>query len=344
MAKAVRMQDIAEQVGVSVVTVSKALSGQRGMSEAMRRRIIETADAMGYVRGAVRRSHAHDERTFRIGILVADRYLDRYVSFYQNLQQLVAQELAAMDCATLLEGVGDEAQEKGTLPQIIMGGQVDGVILIGRLSDPILTAIHDSGIPHVYLDFSDHHYDEDAVVSDNYYGAYILTNYLFSLGHSRIGYVGTLLSTSSITDRYFGYRRALLEHACEAPDEWVIQDRDPVSGELDEERYMRLPEDMPTAFVCNSDLTAALFIRKLRAHGYSVPEDISVVGYDNFIYPGLCNIEITTFDVDTREMAYRAVHNLLHRLRGESYRRGVVIVGGRLIERDSAAAPSVAGR
>ena len=336
MAKAVRLQDIAARIGVSTVTVSKALSGQKGMSDALRRQIIETAAEMGYVRDSSRHHFSDDPaRTYRIGILVADRFLDQYVSFYSSMQQLVAKETAARRCATLLAGISPEMEQAGILPGIMVSDQLDGVILIGRLKDTFLTVVHETGIPAIYLDFSSHLYDEDAVVSDNYYGAYTLTNHLFSMGHTRIAYVGTILATSSITDRYFGYRRSMLEHGCDVPVEWIIPDRDSEQGVLDINRFFTLPRDMPTAFVCNSDLTAAMMIRKLDRSGYDVPGDISVTGYDNFLYPGLCDIGITTFNVDAKEMSRQAVQNLLHKLDGESYRHGVTIIGGQFIERES---------
>ncbi len=337
MSKAVRLSDIAARVGVSTVTVSKALSGQKGMSSEVRARILKTAEEMGYVKGAARRSSAEKRTGFRIGLLVAERYLGKYVTFYAHLQQLVAAEIAARECAMLLEGVSLESEMHTVVPDIIGDGLCDGVILIGKVATPYLKMLEQLAVPTVYLDFTEPVLDADAVISDSFYGSYLLTDYLFSLGHERIGFVGTLLATSSITDRYLGYLRAVMEHGRKAREDWILADRDPGTGVQDIDRHFTLPEEMPTAFVCNCDLSAAVLIRKLRANGYSVPEDISVVGYDNFLYPGFCDIGITTWDVDTREMAKRAVHNLLHKLRGENYRRGVVVVGGRLIVRDSAA-------
>ncbi len=338
MSKAVRLSDIAARVGVSTVTVSKAISGQKGMSDEVRARILETAQEMGYVKGAARRGSAEKRTGFRIGLLVAERYLGKYVSFYAHMQQLVAAEIAAKDCVMLLEGIPLESETGAIVPGIINDGFCDGVILIGKVAAPYLRMLEKLGIPTIYLDFTEPDHDADAVISDSFYGSYMLTNYLYSLGHERIGFVGTLLATSSITDRYLGYLRAMMEHGQEARRDWILEDRDPDTGVQDLDRHFILPKEVPTAFVCNCDLSAAVFIRKLRSLGYSVPEDVSVVGYDNFLYPGFCDIGITTWDVDTREMAKRAVHNLLHKLRGENYRRGVVIVGGRLIRKDSAIA------
>ena len=94
-------------------------------------------------------------------------------------------------------------------------------------------------------------------------------------------------------------------------------------------------KDMPTAFVCNSDLTASMVINQLEEQGYRVPQDFSVVGFDNYLFPGLCDVEITTYEVDIREMANKAIHVLLKKVGGERYKQGITIVEGRLVEKAS---------
>jgi len=92
---------------------------------------------------------------------------------------------------------------------------------------------------------------------------------------------------------------------------------------------------MPTAFVCNCDLAASQLIKKLKENGYRVPEDISVVGFDNYLYPGLCDVEITTYEVDMKEMARKSINNLLRKISGEYYKQGVTIVEGHIVLKDS---------
>lgn len=158
------------------------------------------------------------------------------------------------------------------------------------------------------------------------------------MGHTRIGYVGTVLATGSITDRYMGYLRAMMEHGSEVRQEWIIEDREREHGSIDPENYIRLPGELPTAFVCNCDIAASFLIKALEVRGLKVPQDVSVVGYDNFIYPGICDVEITTYEVDIKEMARRAVHTLIKKIAGEEYRHRVYIVEGQLVIKDSVAA------
>jgi LacI family transcriptional regulator/LacI family purine nucleotide synthesis repressor len=147
--------------------------------------------------------------------------------------------------------------------------------------------------------------------------------------------VGTVLATNSITDRFLGYMKSLMEHGQKYCPEWVIADRDIESGLIDEENLLQLPEDMPTAFVCNCDLTAGKLINKLRRFGYRVPEDISVAGYDNYIHPDLCDIAITSYEVDLKEMAKQCVEMLIGKLNNEGSASGIQMVEGRLVIKES---------
>ncbi|MDE6387812.1 MAG: LacI family DNA-binding transcriptional regulator [Lachnospiraceae bacterium] len=335
MAKQVRLADIAQRVGVSTVTVSKALAGQKGVSEEMREKIKQLADEMGYVQSS-KAKRTGMRKSYNIGLLIEESYLDKYDSFYWQMYQQIATKAMAWGCFTLMEVVGGQKEEAPELPKLIKEQKVDGVIVLGKMPEFFLAMIKkNSSLPIVYMDFTDEGQDVDAVVSDSFYGTYQLTNYLFSMGHEKIAYVGTLLATTSITDRYLGYVKAMMEHGAALRDDWRIDDRDIRSGYIDEVNLLTLPKDMPTAFVCNCDLSAGMLINKLKQNGYRVPEDVSVVGYDNYIYPGICDIGITTYEVDLGEMAKRTVGVLLNKLQDQAGAPSTHIVEGHLVIKDS---------
>ena len=335
MAKTVKLEDIAKKVGVSTVTVSKALSGQKGVSEEMRAKIRTLADELGYVQPSKTRRRG-SRKSYNIGLLIEESYMDKYDSFYWQMYQQIATKAMAWECFTLMEVVGRQPEGRVEVPKLIKEQRVDGVIVLGKMPQHFLEMLKSSAkIPVVYMDFTDEERDVDAVVSDSFYGAYELTNYLFSMGHEKIAYVGTLLATTSITDRYLGYVKSMIEHGVPIREDWRIDDRDIRSGYIDEENLLQIPKDMPTAFVCNCDLTAGKLINKLQAQGYRVPEDVSVVGYDNYIYPGICDVEITTYEVDLGQMAKRAVGVLLDRLQYQTVAAGTHIVEGHLVIKDS---------
>ena len=337
MAKAVKLADIAEMVGVSTVTVSKALSGQKGVSEEVRGKIRSIAEELGYQQPSVARK-SQNRKSLNIGILISERFLVKYESFYWQMYQSVATRTTAKECFTMLEVIGKAEEENRKMPKLVQERKVDGIIVIGKMMDAYLQQLNtEAGIPVIYLDYYNGREASDSVISNSYYGTYELTYYLYRMGHRKIAYVGTLLATESITDRYFGYQKALLELGLEQKKEWVLDDRHIETGEIDTVNMLQIPNDMPTAFVCNCDLTASFLIRKLKDNGYRVPEDISVVGFDNYLYPGLSDIQITTYEVDLEEMAKKTVHNMISKISNDNYKPGIHIVEGHMVLKESVA-------
>lgn len=337
MAKAVRMADIAEAMGVSTVTVSKALSDQKGVSEELRVKIKEKAQEMGYKTTSARYGERSGSgRSYTFGVIVSDRFLAKYESFYWNLYQEVATAAVQKGCFTMLEVLKAEDEERLVMPRLLGERKAEGLIIIGRLQENYLDKlIEQIDIPFILLDFTDRNGIYDAVISNSYMGMYRMTNYLFDMGHRDIGFVGNVFFTDSITDRFFGYLRSLAEHGVMLNQDWVIQDRNPQTGRSDAGFEWKLPQKMPSAFACNNDVAAAVLVEHLRQQGYRVPQDISVVGYDNYQPPGLCDVRITTYEVNMSEMAKQTVKNLIRKISGEPYRKGVIIVDGRIVYKES---------
>lgn len=331
MAKEVKMKDIAERLNVSTMTVSKALSGKPGVSDTLRERIKQLALEMGYVLPKADKAEA--KKSYNIGVLLAEFYTEKYVTFYWKLYQKINMLAVKQNCFAMLEILSGEDEKNLTVPKLLCEKKVDGLLVLGYIESDYLKMLDNcSSIPIVYIDFYDDKVNEDSVISNSFYGTYQITDYLFRKGHREIAFVGTLFSTKSITDRYLGYEKAMIEHGEKIRDEWIVPDR-----EEEREKYasLTLPDEMPTAFVCNCDLTASLLIKNLQEKGYKVPEDISVVGYDDYLYPELCNVGITSYGVNMELMAMRGIEILFNKLEGLPYQKGLHIIDGYLIERES---------
>ncbi len=330
MAKSVRMSDIAKELGVSTVTVSKALSDQKGVSDQMREKIKELAAQMGY-KGNASKSEEHG--SYNIGLLVLETYIEKYSSFYWEFYQKINVSAGKENCFVFLEILEAGNEVKLVVPKLVQEHKIDGLMILGQLSTEYLEMLDtQSDVPKVYMDFYDRKVKADSVISNSFYGAYHITDYLFEMGHVEIGYVGTILATESITDRYLGYYKAVLEHGKEPCKDWMIQDRE---SHVQIFEQLELPGTMPSAFVCNSDLAASKLIRALQEKGYKVPEDISVVGYDDYLYPGLCDIGITTYSVDMEKMSQVGMDMLLQRMEGSDAPFEMQVVEGELITRES---------
>ncbi|MHB8128552.1 MAG: substrate-binding domain-containing protein [Mobilitalea sp.] len=329
--KNVTMRDIAQQLEVSTVTVSKALSDKEGVSTALKDKIKIIAEEMGYRYNSLAKS-MKEGRSYNIGVIIADRFIrDDVDAFYLKMYHNVVKALSKAKYYGIMEIVCAKEEKDLSVPNIILDNKVDGVIVLGQMGTRYLEIVKRTSIPLVFLDFYDEQFDVDSIISDSFYGAYTLTNHVISLGHKEIGFVGNIFATSSILDRYLGYYKALITNKIGVEEAWIVQDRSDDGEYID----FALPEKMPTAFICNCDAVAYLFIRKLKKMGYKVPEEISVVGFDNYIFASLSSPRLTTVEVDVEMMAETAVSAVMRKIQGDSRSLGRKVISGNLILRES---------
>lgn len=329
MRKEVRLADIAKQLGVSVVTVSNALAGQKGVSEELRTKIKQVAAEMGY---QVRGTAVSSKKILNVGVIIGEKYLGPYPSYYWKVYQELSLIAGLHNCVILFEVLRHEREAALELPLFAMEQQIQGLIVIGEIGRPYLEFLHEQpDFPMVLVDFMMQGMGCPSVMADNYYGMYKMVNYLIEQGHKEIAYVGTLLASNSITDRYFGYRKALMERGLEMNPDWVLQDRT-MEGQIGN---IQLPDRMPTAFACNCDLTASVLVNLLESRGYRIPEDISIVGFENYLYEGLCDTSITSYEVDIKEMVRCAIKIVVSLAECGKAPADMRMVSGCVVEKES---------
>ena len=333
MAKTVTMKDIADNVGVSTVTVSNALTDKGGVSDEIREKIKSAADRMGYTYNTSSKS-MFANLNYTIGVILSRRFVKEDTdAFYTKLHQNIVQKLIPYNFFTQLEIVEMEEEKAEKAPNLITTNRVDGVIVLGQMEKEYLKMLKTYSIPLLYFDFEGDVTVDDSINGDGMHGVYELTNYLFDMGHKNIGFVGSITQTVNILERYLGYCKAVLEKGLFPKKEWLLEDRD-ANGEFCD---IKLPVEMPTAFVCNCDQVAYLFVNKLQSEGYKVPGDISVVGYDNYIYSTICQPQLTTYAVDVNAMATAAAETIIMKIKNEDYMTGARTIRGNMIIRQSVA-------
>ena len=324
----VKMKDIAAAVGVSVVTVSNALSGRKGVSEDVRQLVEKTARDMGYNQ----KKPEKPSQSGVIGVIASEKYITVGNSFYWAMYQNVVYEASKLQSVTMLEIVTFEAEKKEELPKLMRERAISGLIIIGWMSKSYVEKIVGAaGVPIVLLDFQMKGIRCDAVMSSNYVGMYKMTRYLLDRGHKEIAFVGSIRANENIMDRYYGYKKAMMEAGAREWEDWVLEDRDLVEGLS----RVEIPKHMPTAFVCNSDWAAGLLYNELTGRGFRVPEDVSIVGYDNYLYGNPFAEKLTTYNVDMKQMARQAVKLLKGKMKGDDKYWGTRYIDSVVIERQS---------
>ncbi|WP_270169067.1 substrate-binding domain-containing protein [Paenibacillus sp. SYP-B4298] len=326
----ITMKDIANTLGVSSVTVSKALSDKEGVSDSLKLKIKKVADELGYRYNSAAKT-IKEGLSYNVGVMIPQRFTGINDSFYMRVYQQISLHLDRFGYFGILNILSNEDEEQLNFPRIYNESKVDGIVILGQVSKPYIETVQKMKLPKLFLDFYDEHAEIDSIVTDNFYGAYELTNYLLRMGHREIAYVGNIYSTSSIQDRFLGYYKSLLEHGLALEDRLILNDRDERGVFIN----IELPDKMPTAFVCNCDQVAYNLYERLTADGYHVPDDCSVVGFDNDVYATLLNPQLTTVEVDVSLMAETTVKFIMEKIAGSSRQNGRVLIPGNIIYRDS---------
>lgn len=329
MAKEIKMKDIADRLGISIVAVSKALGGKPGVSERLRTRVRRTAEEMGYLYDPTAKHKT--ERSSNIAVLVAERYMSED-SFYFKFFRHISKILQVSDQYAFFHTISKIEEKNVSLPEVVFRQRVDGIIILGQVSDKYISAVIKTKIPTVFLDFYNELVYTDCIIFDSFYASYEMTNYLIKNGHRNIAFVGNIHATSSIQDRYLGYAKSLIEHGIPVSNSYVLSDRELETGKW---IPIEMPVVMPTAFVCNCDETAYMLINQLKNMGYKIPEDISVTGFDNSVYSELSDPSITTIEVNAAYMAKLAVEGLLQKIKKSSFSMGMLHVNGNIIFKNS---------
>ncbi|HXF69784.1 MAG TPA: LacI family DNA-binding transcriptional regulator [Thermoflexus sp.] len=325
------MKSIAQRAGVSVATVSRALSGRGRVDPATRERILRIAEELGYAPDMAARSLVL-RRTENIGFLIhAIQSLSPH-TFYGEILTAVERELRRHRYHLHFAMVEDE-----TLPPLIKENRVDGLLLVGcDLPPTLIQSLKERGIPLVLVD--NHLPGVDSVFTDNIGGAFQATAHLIRLGHRRIAFVTETMDNLSFRERFEGYRQALEAHHLMFDPELVAEGERGFEGGFVAMNRL-LERARPTAVVAANDPTAASAMRAIRAHGLQIPEDIAVVGFDDDPLAVHTDPPLTTMQVFRSKMAALAVARLLDLMQNPEQPALHIRIETQLIVRQSCGSP-----
>lgn len=327
MVKKIVMKDVADELGISVVSVHKAISGKEGVSEELRSQIIKKADEMGY---NYKKNDLEEENSKNVAIIISEKFISDG-SFYFKIYQNMITKLSEYGYIGMLEIIRADDEISGRMPNVVNSNNLAGIIVIGEIDDRLINTLRKTEKKIIFFDFENENYNIDSVISDNINGGFLLTRYLFKRGYKHIGFIGSYKRTRSILDRYMGYVKYLIAHDIELEKKWIIEDRDDKGKYID----INLPDELPDAFICSCDVIAYKVIDVLKEKGLKVPEDIAVIGYDDYADNIPKGIKLTTYRVDMDGMIEQCV-NLLNNYRdGISIKNGTIICYGEIIERET---------
>lgn len=337
MKSKVTISDIAQQSGVSVSTVSLVLNNKPGISDETRSRVLEAADKLGYL-SKPNGEKAKSGPLTTIGMVVK---IDPDINHQAN--PFYSRVIVGIEDACRRKGINllfatlpvDEDNRPVEVPQLLYNEIVDGLLMVGTCVDETFTSITGMRqIPIVLVDGYSDTESYDAVVSDNFRAAYQAVEYLIHKGHRHIGLAGSDDNCfPSLRDRRNGYLRAMKENGITE----VYMSNFNINKSQGYQEVIGLLNKYPhiSALFCVNDDVGSAAIRAAQYQGKRVPEDISIIGYDDTYIAANTHPAMTTMHVDTVAMGRSAVHLLSLRLENPDSARMTLTIHPSLVERAS---------
>jgi LacI family transcriptional regulator len=335
------IQDIADALGLSRNTISKALNDHPEIPKTTRDKVLHKAAELKYKQFA-HLEYAGRPSPAKMGnVALLTRGEINTISFYSATINGIETKLSSNGCNLILTLVKSSDIESGILPPSINKLNIDGIICIEIFDKNYIETVLDAGLPVVFIDslpntvFPGRKYN--IVLMENEVSSYTLTRMLIDRGHRSIGFVGDFHHCRSFYERWLGYDRALRETGHVGGDSFSItlKDTNPyLSIEWMKDQLLALKK-LPSAFVCANDDMAISVIRSLKEMGHQVPSDIEVTGFDDIPNAEIIDPPLTTVHTYRHELGARAAESLFDRMEQPDRHNEIVHLETHIITRGS---------
>ncbi len=338
MSNKISMEDIANKLGVTKNTVSLVFRNMPGISEKTRKSVFETAKELGYKYKKDSKKNGSKKVVLKNICLLQSKSTFDSTGFFSLIQLGVESEAKRNNLNVYLH-IYDDSSQNFEVPACVKDGNIAGIITLGRISKSNLKTLLAYKLPVVMID---HYYDDiytDTILSDNQCGGFAATEYLINSGHTDIAFSGDINVSISFFDRFQGYLKALDTNGILVKKNFLWTDKclgvivnDGLECVVNE---LKTKTSLPSAIFCCNDMEALAFIRAIQSMGYSVPDDISVVGFDNIDTAQNFLPELTTLNVSKELMGIRAIQKLLYRINNSTSPKEKLLLAANLVERQS---------
>jgi DNA-binding LacI/PurR family transcriptional regulator len=325
------MEDVAREAGVSRALVSLVMRDQANVSPVRRGRVLEVADRLGYRPNATARSLA-SRRTRTVGVVLDDLRNPFFAEIAGGVQELASE----LGYQLLLGAGGRLARRERAALATLLEYRVDGLILVSPRMRAADIAGAAAEVPVVVVGRQLRGLDGDSVLIDERHGTGLVLDHLTSLGHERIVHVGAGRGAGG-PQRRSAYLRGMRARRLGSYARVIPGDFTEEAGTNAARELLAEPE-LPTAVFAANDMVAARLLGEFDRAGVAVPDDVSIVGYDNISIAHLAHVSLTTVDQPRTEMGRMALELLLARI--EQRRPSVVrLVEPTLVVRSTTARP-----
>lgn len=334
------IKDVAKRANVSITTVSHIINKTRYVSDELTERVNKAMEELDYQPNSLARG-LRSGKTKIIGLVIPDISNQ----FFAEISRKIEDRGFEIGYSVILCNTDDDPNKEKIYIDVLTGKKVEGIIFISTIVESNnLEKTIESNIPIVVVDRDIKDIDSDLILVDNSIGGYKATKYLLELGHKRIACIAGPSRITPSAQRVGGYKKALEEAKIPFDADLVVDgDFRYESGNKAMRKLLALPEPPTAVFACN-DMMALGAFQAINDSGLKIPDDISVVGFDNVPFSQAVYPTLTTMAQPIYEMADAIVDMLIERIRIQRQRMRPdeqvpeykhIVFETKLIERDS---------
>lgn len=333
---AVTLKDVAALAGVSPSTVSRTCKDHPSISRETKERVRKAMARLGYEANSSAGSSLSETKT--IGIILPPSPREVYENpFYLEAIRGISQFCNTHQYfSTIITGVDDDEILR-TIRTAVQNNKIDGFILLySRENDPIADALFNEGLVYVLIGKAQKNTNQTVYVdNDNILAGQEATEYLIHLGHKRIAYMGSEYSLTYSLDRKTGYQMALLRNELPADPLLCLEASENYESNVEQVKTVLTTAERPTAFVVSDDILGVVLMRCCIELGMSVPDDISIVSFNNSLFSRLFSPQLTSIDVNSFQLGIEGASQLINHLENPNLLATKIIVPHFLNERSS---------
>ena len=333
---AVTVKDVAKHAGVSPSTVSRVCNNNPAISKETRDRVLQAIEDLGYELPTAQEAPA--VRTIKnIGIVLPPSDREAYENtFYLKAIRGISQICNQRQVASTIVTGKDYEEILQSIQTLHCSNSVDGFIMLySRKDDIIVNYLCEYGLLYVVVGKPDELTNQTICIdNDNLLAGRDAADYLYNLGHRRIGFLGKGKEHIYAADRQAGWQLSMLLHGLTPRPEDCIEMEHVYSDDTALRQLLRR-EDRPTAFIVSDDLLGLVLERACAATGLSIPGDLSIIAFNNSLYSQLASPQLTTVAINSYQLGQEAAAQIISYLENPNLRTTRTIVPHRIVERNS---------
>jgi DNA-binding LacI/PurR family transcriptional regulator len=332
---AVTISEIAQKANVSTATVSMVLNNKPGISYATREKVLKIAEEYGYSLPTLKKNIKSKGR-LQLAIYKKHSKVLSDTPFFQALIEGIESKTRHNSYQLVFKYLSVQSDIKN-IASDIKDNNINGMILLGtEMEEKDFMRFTEIDIPILLLDSYFLDINAHYVVIDNISGLYKATKHLLEKGHRKIGYLKSSVPIQNFKERYEGYIKALFDMGITPDPAYTVPLLSTMEGAYEDMlRFLSKKPSLPTAFVSDNDIIAFGAIKALRENNIKIPEDVSIVGFDDMPFCTMIDPKLTTINVDKNALGKIAVESLIQMIDRKEKVFLKTSLGVTLVERDS---------